>query len=157
MANLIGAATTSAITLVASTEKTALQITAGTNQKVKILRWGVFFNEETGDATPATPLLVKAGRHTVASGTGSSNTPKLVKKSGVSLRTTALDNFSAVATISDVLDEAYVNAQTGYEVIFPMGQEIELDPSETFSLNVVPGATLSTGGLSCIAKIWFEE
>ena len=157
MSNVIGAAVTTAITLVASTEKTILQIAAGASQKVKVLRWGIFFNEETGDATPAIPLLVKLGRHTTSSGTGSANTPKQVKKTSITLRTTALDNFSAVATITDVLDEAYVNAQTGYEVIFPMGQEVELDPSETLSINVVPGATISTGGLSCIAKIWFEE
>lgn len=159
MAGIIAAVLSDAVTFTKSTDesatKTILQVTAPTSQKVKILRYGVFFNEETGDATPAIPLLVKVGKS--AAGSGTTATAYAVKPTSLSLRATALKALSSAATLTSTLDQAYVNAQTGYEVIFPMGQEIELDPAESLSINVTAGTILSTGNLSCIAKIWFEE
>ena len=159
MAGLIWTSLSDAVTFTKSTDesttKTILQVTAPTSQKVKILRYGVFFNEETGDATPAQPLLVKVGKS--ATGSGSSVTLYSIKPTTVTARSSSLKALASAATLTSILDQQYVNAQTGYEVIFPLGQEIELDPSETISVNVTAGTTLSTGNLNCIAKIWFEE
>lgn len=161
MANVIASAVTSAVTFTKSTDesatKTILQVVAPSTHQVKILRWAVFFNEETGDATPASPFLVEVGKHSSSDGTSSALSPKKVKPTTLTIQTAVNQTFTVNATMTDKLDLAYVNAQTGYEVIYPMGQEIVLDPSEALNLQVSSGAVLSTGSVNVVAKIWFEE
>lgn len=141
-----------------STTKTLLQIIAPSSQRVKILRWGVFFNEETGDATPAIPFTVTVGKNTTTDGSGGGTvTLTKVKPTPITPRTVANKNLTVTSTLTSELDLAYVNAQTGYEVIYPMGQEIELDPSEVFNVLVSSGSVLSTGNVGVLAKVWIEE
>jgi len=154
MAAVIVNATTAKLALTASTRKTMLQITAATNHRVKILGWSIFFDEEIGDATPSIPLLVSIGRQT--SGTGSANTPIKLGVYTETLQTTAKDNFTVAATTT-ITSSRVINAQTGYEILFPMGQEIILSGGEIFGIDVTPGATISTGGLNAVCNILFEE
>jgi hypothetical protein len=154
MAGILANATTAKIALTASTRKTILQLTAAANHRVKILGWSVFFDEEIGDATPAIPLLVSIGKQT--SGTGTTNTPVKIVIGTETLQTTAKDNFSSAATTT-VMASKIINAQTGYEVMFPMGQEIYVGGAELFGIDVTPGAIISTGGLNVVANIIFEE
>lgn len=162
MSSIIAAVVSPALTFTnssdESTTKTPIQITAPANQSVKILRWGVFFNEETGNLTPASPFLAEAGLEATASGSGGSGASlKPIRSTTATVQTTALTGLTGAATITDKLDAAYVNTQTGYEVIYPMGQEIVLDPAEVFNINVSSGATLSTNSLQVVAKVWIEE
>jgi len=154
MAAVIVNATTAKLALTASTRKTMLQITAATNHRVKILGWSIFFDEEIGDATPSIPLLVSIGRQT--GGTGSANTPIKLGVYTETLQTTAKDNFTVAATTT-ITSSRVINAQTGYEILFPMGQEIILSGGEIFGIDVTPGATISTGGLNAVCNILFEE
>ena len=156
MSDIFAVSTTAAIALVASTAKTILEIKAPTNHRVKILRWAVFFDEETGDATPSIPLLAELLKITVT-GTGSANTPILARPASETIQTTAKDNFTVEGTLTDVYDQAIVNAQTGYEVIFPMGQEVIVAGGDLIGIRITPGSVISTGGLKVTAKIWFEE
>ena len=158
MAGIIATAFTAKLALTASTRKTLVQITAPANQRVKILRWSVFFDEEIGDATPAIPLLVSVGKQ--SGGTGSANTPIKNIVAAETLQTIAKDNFTVAATTT-VMSSKVINAQTGYEVMFPMGQEIILAGGELFGIDVTPGTVISTGigatGLHAVATITYEE
>jgi hypothetical protein len=161
MSNTIFSAIHSPITFIKgtdeSTSKTLLQIGAPTNTQVKVLRWGVFFNEEIGDASPASPLKVDVYRSTVIDGTGSVLTPNKVNNGSATLQSSVKHSFTVSPTNSLLIDSAYVNAQGSYEVILPMTEEIILNPSEALNLVVTSGTVLSTGDLSVFSKIWFEE
>ena len=154
MANTIANAVTAKLSLTAATRKTLLQILAPNYQRVKVLGWSVFFDEEIGDATPANPVLVSIGKQ--SGGTGTANTPVKRTVGSETLQVTAKDNFSTAATTT-VMESKLINAQTGYEVLFPLGQEIILAGGELFGIDVTPGVTISTGGLNAVANILFEE
>jgi hypothetical protein len=154
MSGIIANAVTAKLALTASTRKTMLQLTAGSNQRVKILGWSVYFDEEIGDATPSIPLLVSIGKQ--SGGTGSANTPVLRTIAGETIHTTAKDNFSAPATTT-IMESKVINAQTGYEILFPMGQEIIVGGAELFGIDITPGSVISTGGLNAVCNILFEE
>lgn len=154
MSGIICNAVTAKLALTASTRKTILQVTAAAQHRVKILGWSVFFDEEVGDATPAIPLLISVGKQT--GGTGTANTPVKRVVAAETLQTTAKDNFTVAATTT-IMESKVINAQTGYEILFPMGQEIVLAGGELFGIDVTPGATISTGGLNVVANILFEE
>lgn len=154
MSAIVANAKTAKIALTAATLKTILQITAPANQRVKILGWGLFFDEEIGDATPAIPLLVSVGRQT--GGTGSANTPIKMSPGTETLQAAAKDNFSVAATTT-IMDSKIVNAQTGYEIFYAPGQEILLAGGELFGIDITPGANISTGGLNVVAHITYEE
>lgn len=154
MSGILLNATTAKLSLSASTRKTMLQITAAANHRVKILGWSIFFDEEIGDATPSIPLLVSIGKQ--SGGTGTANTPIKKMIAAETIQTTAKDNFS-VASTTTIIESKVINAQTGFEVLFPMGQEIILAGGELFGIDVTPGATISTGGLNAVCNILFEE
>jgi hypothetical protein len=157
MAHTKAVVITTPLTLNASEEKTLLQIIAPGLQAVKVSAWGIFFDEETGDLTPANPLIVKLGKHNISTGTGTSITPKKIQPINVGIQTTALNNFSVAATITDLMDQVIINPQTGFEIIFPLGEEIILEPNESLSINIITGAVISTDGLKATCKIKFEE
>jgi len=161
MANTIFSAIHPPITFVKGTDenssKTLLQIVSPTTNQVKILRWGVFFNEEVGDATPSTPFKVDLYKSTTIDGTGSILTSVKVNNGSASQQSSVKHSFTISPTNSLLIDSAYVNAQGSYEIILPMTEEIILNPSEALNLVVTAGAVLSTGNLSVFSKIWFEE
>lgn len=141
-----------------SSSITTIQLTAPTNQIVKITRLGVFFNEETGNITPASPLLIEIGRSSSASGAGgTAQTPKKRIPSPGSPQTIATVNRTTAATITDILDTYIINPQSWVDGFPPMAEEIILDPTEVLSLNITSGAVLSTGNLGVTSKVWFEE
>ena len=154
MAGINVTATTAKIAITTSSTFRLIQIAAPTNQRVKIKRWAVYFDEETGDATPAIPLTVAAGKHSASTG-GTALTPVRNTPGSETLQATALHTLttSTLAT----LDTAIVNPQTGYEVIYPLGDEVILAGGEKFGIEVTSGGTVSTGGLNAIAKVWYEE
>lgn len=154
MAGIIANIITAKAAVTASTRKTLAQVTAPTNQRVKILGWSVFFDEEIGDASPAIPVLVSVGRQT--GGTGSVNTPVKTIPGAETLQATAKDTFTVAATTT-IMDSKVINAQTGYEILFTPGQEIVMGGGEIFGIDVTPGATISTGGLNVLARILYEE
>jgi len=156
MSDLFAALISPKTALSASTAKTILELTAPANHRIKIVRWGLFFDEETGDATPATPLLAELLKSTVT-GTGTAAVPILARPASEVPQSTAKDTITVEGTLTDVYDSSVVNAQTGYEVIFPVGQEVIVAGGAAIAIRVTPGAVVSTGGLNVVAKIWFEE
>lgn len=154
MADLKATINTAKIAIVASATATLLQLVAPANQRVKISRIGVFFDEEVGDLTPANPLLIAVGRVTGTSG-GTIIAAQKIEPGSEAVQTTALHTLAG-GTL-ETLDSASINPQAGYDVMYPMGQEIILAGGESFGVQVTSGAVISTDGLNAIAKIWFEE
>jgi hypothetical protein len=106
--------------LTAATAQTAVQIVAATNQRVKVLGYGFYFD---GVLNSAQPVQILVQRQTTA-GTASVGTPKLVEKELTeTIQTTAQITFTAEPTAGDVLKTFTVHPQLGYEYLAPLGQE----------------------------------
>jgi hypothetical protein len=124
MAGLIVSFTTAEVALAAATAKTVLRVKAATNQRARLKRWGVFFD---GTSVTAEPVQVRLLRQTT-DGTGTANTGRVVSPGGAAeaVQTAAIDSCTAEPTAGDVLDAVEVHPQAGYEVIFPMDQEVDI-------------------------------
>lgn len=121
MARLIVSLTpTAEIALVAATAKTVLQTRAPTNQRVVLLRWGIFFD---GVSVTGEPVQVELMFQTT-DGTMTSITPKKIDGSlGETVQTTGGENATAEPTEGDFISAHEIHPQQGYEVIYPLGQE----------------------------------
>lgn len=122
MAGLLCIAQTTEIALTAATAKTVVQIAAPANQRLKIKRWGVFFDGTSGTAEPIQVRLLKQ----TSAGTMSSLTPVLQVAGSETPQVTAQHTATAEPTAGDVLDMAEVHPQSGYEVIIPFDMPIEV-------------------------------
>jgi len=108
------------VALVAATAKTIIQVVAPANHRVKVLRWGVFFD---GVVVTAEPIQVELTRQSTA-GTSVALTPvKNDDSLAESILSTARKTFTAEPTSGDIIDVVEVHPQQGYEIIYPMGQE----------------------------------
>lgn len=143
MAGIILTATTPEVALSAATAKTVGQIKSLANQRLKLLKWGVFFD---GISPSAEPVQVRLVRQTSAiGGTPTAVTPVL---NGVGSETPQ-SSFAYSAggteptydTPNKVLMVLEVHPQFGYEYTYPLGQE-EL---------ITGGASASYLGVECTA------
>jgi hypothetical protein len=121
MAGLIAQFNTPEVALSAATAKTVIQVIAASNHRGKILGFAVSFD---GITPTAEPVVVELLRQTTA-GTVTSLTGVLVAPSGAdeTIQTTGGYNATAEPTAGDVLRRIEVHPQSGYEVLFPFGQE----------------------------------
>jgi hypothetical protein len=110
---------TAEILLTAATIRTVLQVLAPTNIRVKVKRWGVFFD---GVSVTGEPVQVELLRQTTA---GTMSALTLVKKLNLgseTIQTTATHSATSTEpTASDIYDAKEVHPQQGYEYIFPLG------------------------------------
>ena len=152
MANFQGFATTAEVALVASTQKTVLQLVAPANHRGKLLGWGVFFD---GVAAADEPIEVVIQRQSDA-GTMSANTPKKRDDSlAETLQFTAQDNASAEPTSGDILWAGEIHPQTGYEKLYPLGQEPIIGGGDRMAIRcTVPSGS---AGVNARAYMHFEE
>jgi hypothetical protein len=153
MAAFQGVASVSEAALVAATQRTVLQIVAAANHRVKLLGWGVFFD---GVSAADEPIEVVVQRQSTA-GTSSANTPKKVDDSlAETLLTTARDGFSSTEpTSGDILWAGEIHPQSGYEKLFPLGQELIVGGGDRLAIR----CTIPTGGTAVNARAFmhFEE
>lgn len=148
MAGLICSATTAEIALSAATAKTVLQVTAPTNQRLQLKRWGIFFD---GVSSTAEPVQVRLLRQSSA-GTMTSLTPVLLSAGSETVQATAQHTATAEPTAGNVLDVAEVHPQGGYEVVLPFDQMIEIAGGTRLGVEATAPA-----GVNCRAKmIWSE-
>ena len=148
MAGILGVVNTPSVALTAATAKTVLQLTAPANHRVKVLGWGVFFD---GTNTAAVPVIVRVLRQTT-SGTTTAITPLQVVPVAETILTAAAHTATIEPTASDVIDEIACHPQQGFEVKFPMGQEIIIAGSGRLGIECNAPA-----GVNVRAKIFFEE
>lgn len=149
MAALLGTAVTAEVALTAATSRTALQLVAAANHAVRVLGFSATFD---GVSPTGEPVLVELVRQTTA-GTMSSLTP--VKKDpgrDETLQTTAQHTATAEPTTTDVLDRKEVHPQSGYEKLFPLGQEIIVPGGGRVGLRFT-----APDAVNVVAQLDFEE
>jgi hypothetical protein len=149
MAGINGVAQAGELAVTASTEKCLVQIVAPANHRVKVRGFGVFFD---GTSVSAEPVRVQLLRQTSA-GTMSALTPAQEIPVSETIQTTALkDGSGTVPTAGDVLATFEVHPQSGYEKMYPLGQEIIVPGGGRLGINVLAGANVNA-----TAAIYFEE
>ena len=148
MAGLVCIAQTSEVTLSIATAKTVLQIIAPAHQRLKIKRWGVFFDGSDGTAQPVEVTLNRQS----TSGTVTSLTPVKQVAGSETVQTTASHTATAEPTSGDIIDSAEVHPQAGYEVIIPFDLPIEVPGGGRLGIVCTAPAAVNVR-----AKIVFEE
>jgi len=150
MANLKFIAQTTEQALVAATKKTLLAVIAPTNQRVKVLGWGVYF-DGVNTSILATPVdtYTKAGVEVrLSTGTTVGTLDNLlgtldaygssVKMSGVNgtVQSQARTTVSTEPTETGDLDIAIINPSSdGYTVMFDTGMQPVINGGDFVSIN----------------------
>lgn len=148
MAGIRAFAQTSEIALAAATAKTVLQLVAPSNQRLLLKKWGVFFDGSDPLAQPVEVVLMKQ----TTAGTMTSLTPVKISPGSETVQATAQHTATAEPTSSDIRDVVEVHPQSGYEVLFPMGEEIPVAGGERVGIVCTAPATVNVR-----AKFWWEE
>lgn len=148
MADILAVTQTAEVALSAATTRTVLQLYAAANQRVKILGWGVFFD---GTNTAGEPVQVRLLRQTSA-GTMTSISPVPLRACAESIQTLSYHSATGEPTASDTMDVLEIHPQQGYEVKYPMGQEIIMAGGSRIGIECTAPA-----GVNVRAKIYFEE
>lgn len=149
MAKFLGVAQTAEVALTAATTKTVIQLVAASNHRVALLRWSVWFD---GTSASAEPVQVELLRQTTA-GTMSSLTPVKVDDSlAETLQTTAQHTATAEPTAGDILACKEVHPQTGYEVLYPLMQEMIIGGGDRLGIRCT-----APDAVNVRAEMVFEE
>jgi hypothetical protein len=143
------ATNTTAVSLTAATAKSVIAVLGGASDTLGLRRVKVSFPSVTATDAPAT---VEVGIIT-ALGTTTAFTP--VQHSGRILASSATAGYNATVepTYTRIVDSVYVPVQQGLvEWWYPLGDELQADPSQGFGLRVTsPSAT------SCLASLLYSE
>lgn len=116
----VTAENSAAVALAAATVKTAIQLNAPAQQRLKIQRVGIFFDGASPTAVPVVVRLIVA----TTAGTNTALTlNKLVSSDSETIQTTAGENASAEPTKTTLLDQWLVHPQMGLDLTYAFGQE----------------------------------
>lgn len=145
------ALTTGELSFTAATAKTALQLIAAAQHRVRVVGMSIYFKDTV---VTDTPVLVKICRQTTAGTPGSS--PALVKKDenmGETIQTTSGINYSgAEPTITDVLETKEIHPQTGEKFFFPFSQELYIKGGNRLGVQIT-----SAQNQTAVVNIEVEE
>lgn len=139
---------TAEVALTAATAKTVVQALAPTNQRLRVVGWGVAFD---GSSPAAEPVLVELLRQTTA-GTMSALTPVRKGVGSETIQTTGQHTATVEPTAGDVLERRDVHPQSGYQEVFPFGREILVAGSGRIGIRCTAPA-----GVNCVAWLDLEE
>lgn len=118
MAGVGAIITSGAVQLSASTAKTVLMAKAASNHRAVLKEAGISFQ---GVAATDPPILVELVRCST-DGTGTAVTPaKKDPSHNETLQTTAAKNFTVEPTVTDIVRQWYIHAQSG--VVYPLDVE----------------------------------
>ena len=149
MAAFIGMAQCAANALVAATQETLIQIVAAANHRVKVLEWGIFFDDSDVDAVPVAVVLQRQSD----AGTSGANTPTKNDDSlAETLLTTARDACTVEPTSGDVVDMILCHPQTGFVRQYRVGEEVIVGGGDRVGVRATAPA-----GVNARAYIRFEE
>jgi hypothetical protein len=155
MARAFCVGTSGEVSLAASSAKTIIQLLAGANRGVAILRVKVSFEGVTAADEPARVQLLQQ----TTAGTMSAGTETCIAGPGASITPQATMQYNATVepTGTTVFDEAYVHMQGGYEWVCQRGQDEILLTGATNRLGVKVTTETGTATTNCIATVWWEE
>lgn len=140
---------TAAVALVAATEKTAIQLNAPANQRLKILAIGIFFD---GASTTAVPVRCKLINTTTAGTNTALTLNKRVSSDTETIQTTAGENASAEGTNGAIVDEFLIHPQQGLDKTYAFGQERIVVGGGRVAVKLTAPANVN-----CIVHIDLEE
>lgn len=100
---------------------TVIQLTTPANQRVKILRWGLFFD---GTQPRNEPVSVRVLRQTSSGTADPLSLVKLDNSISETPQTTARYNFSSEPTDGDILESYNIHPQQGIMIPYVLGQEL---------------------------------
>jgi len=125
MAGLLFHAPSGEVALVATVAKTVITLTAGSNDRLKLLGIEVFFK---GTVTTDTPVKIEISRITTDGGTATTITPAPNdNNASETIQATVKANYTVEPTTYGAnLKTWEVHPQTGLVVYFPLGQELQL-------------------------------
>ncbi len=151
MANLTFALETADVAAAIGSVKTIVQLVAPTNQRVKLLGWGIAFE---GVLTTGQPVAVRLLRQSTA-GTMTSLTPVNLNSVAETIQSTAQHTATAEPTPGDILFTGFIHPQQGIVVQFPFGYEIIVAGGGRLGLEVL----LASGqaAVDCRASMHCEE
>jgi len=132
--------------LSATTPTTVGFLTAPTNQRVKLLGYGFYFD---GNSNSAVPIEIKLARPTALGTLTSGGTP-IPCDQGVTETIQSVVGLAASAeptlTASLVAKTITVHPQLGYEYLAPLGQEEMIKGGQTFVFSANAPATVNIRG-----------
>jgi hypothetical protein len=135
--------------LVATTAETVLQVVAGANKPLALIRWGVGFN---GVTPPDSPVQVDLLRLTSA-GTSSAFTPLKMDPYADASMATARTAHTAEPTYGDVLESYEVTPYGGLLVM-----QYAFDERPRVAINGRLGIRcIAAANVSCTAFLVFDE
>ncbi len=146
MAALQGYVDLPSTSLATATQKTVVMITAPSNQRVKVLAYGFYFD---GTVNSAQPVQIQIGRiSSVTSVTLTSQTPYPVEPELTEAFQASyqIQNTGSEPTYNKVLKTFTVHPQLGYEYLAPLGQEDIIPGGGIFGINVNAPASVDVRG-----------
>lgn len=144
MAGILTTASTAEIALAANTEKLIMSVAStSNNDRMKLLRWGIFFDSITSNAEPVI-VQIKVTTGTIG-GTTTLTAYKITPGSETPAMAFSISNGANTLTGS-VADSAEVHPQSGYEIIYPMGQEIIIPGGSDLMLTANAPAIVNAKG-----------
>ena len=153
MAGLLANFNTIDMAIVAATAKTVIQFTTPTNQRAKILSFSIFFKDTVATDTPVDIQFIR--QTAVIGGTPTALTA-VKNDNGYAEAvqcTAAIYGTSPTEPAGTQVRKAIkVHPQSGYEVIFPYGQELIITGGGRLGI-VVTAAQAQT----CTVQLDFEE
>jgi len=140
-----------AVALSAAAEKTAIQVNAPTNQRVRIQAVGAFFD---GASTTAIPVRVKLIGVSTAGTSTALTLNKKISTDSETLQSSAGENFTAEGTniATGILDEWYIHPQMGIDKTYAFAQERMVVGAGRVALKCTAPAVVNV-----IAKLDCEE
>lgn len=121
--NAVFAATTGA--------KTALNVIAPAGHGMVLVMFEISFDGVTASAVPALVELCQSTQATAGTSAASAPTPVQIRgraRTGATAPTTG-HNYTAEPTALSVIKQWYVHPTSGLTLQFPLGREVECDPS----------------------------
>lgn len=140
--------TPSEVACVAATPKTVLQLTAPTNQRLMVKRWGVFFDGVTPTNEPVVVKLIKQS----TAGTATSQSPVILSAGSETLQATGNYNATVEPTTTAVLDILEIHPQQGWMEFVPLDQGLPIVGGGRLGINITAPANVN-----CVAKFIYEE
>ena len=134
----------SAVTLATGTTLTLVQLVAATNHGITIIAWGVGFNSVTAADEPIQcRLQIQTSAGTSAAST-QINHRNHALDGHETFATTGRDAFTGEPTKDTNFPTRLVHPTSGYEIWFPVDDEIDIGSAERIGLEVISGALASS-------------
>lgn len=145
---IVSAVTPAAVSLVASTAKTVMQVIAPANQRLRVRKISFAFDTlPTGSVAVLVRLLFQG-----TAGTVTSVTTAKVSAGSETIQGTASYNATAEPSLTSVLDTFSIKPQLGVDISIPMDSTIEIPGGARLGIECTCSAAASFR-----AKVQWEE